>query len=60
MTKPESLSLVYCVTSFGKIIGTYANFDDAAQITKTTVAKGRLAELVPQPIIYILNANQNV
>lgn len=52
----SELNLVYCVTSYGKIIGTYANFDDAAQITKATVAKGRLSELVPCPIVYSLNS----
>lgn len=52
----EPLSMVFCVTSFGRIIGVYSNADDAFQVQMQYTQKGRVAELVPQPIIYPLTA----
>lgn len=53
--KIEQIKMVYCVTSYGKVVGVYADSQDAFQIQMSMINKGRLAELVPMPIIYPLN-----
>lgn len=54
--KNENLALAYVVTCFGKVVGVYANADDAFQAQMNLVNKGRIAELVPSPVIYPLKA----
>lgn len=55
----EQIKMVYCVTSYGKIVGVYAVSDDAFQVQMQMINKGRLAELVPMPIVYPLNSSEN-
>lgn len=50
----SKIAIVYCVTSFGKIVGVYASSEDAFVAQMALVNKGRIAELVPSPIIYSL------
>ena len=50
--QPQQIAIVYCVVSFGKIIGVYANPNDAFQIQMQWTNKGRVAEMVPQQIVY--------
>lgn len=51
----EALTMVFCVTSFGKIVGVYADANDAFQNQMQLTNKGRVAELVPFQITYPLN-----
>lgn len=51
----EALTMVFCVTSFGKIIGVYADANDAFQTQMQWTNKGRVAELVPMQITYPIN-----
>lgn len=44
--------LVYCVINYGRIVGCYANADDASEIQKQLIAKNQLADIVVRPLIY--------
>lgn len=48
----DKIAVVYCVTCYGRVLGVYASADDAFQVQMASVNKGRVAELVPMPIIY--------
>lgn len=52
---PQQIAMVYCVTSFGKIVAVYADPNDAFQTQMQWTNKGRVAELVPQQIVYHFN-----
>ena len=54
--QPQKIAFVYCVTSFGKIVGVYADPNDAFQIQMQWTNKGRVAEMVPQQIVYPLKS----
>lgn len=44
-------NIVYVVTSYGKVIGCYADPKDAFDAQMLAINKNRLCELVPCPII---------
>lgn len=44
-------TLVYVVTSYGKVMGVYADPQDAFSAQMVFIQKNRLCELVPSPII---------
>lgn len=48
----EKIAVVYCVTCYGKLVGVYADSNEAFQVQMNMVNKSRIAELVPMPIIY--------
>lgn len=47
----EETKIVYVVTSYGKVIGCYADSQDAFALQMLRVNKGQIAELVPCPVI---------
>lgn len=44
-------NLVYVVTSYGKVMGVYADPKDAFDAQLLAINKGRLSELIPSPVI---------
>ena len=51
----NGLNLVYVVTSYGRIVGVYADSKDAFDVQMLSINKNRLAEMVPCPVIYPQN-----
>lgn len=46
--KPQ---VVYIVQRWNQIIGVYANFNDAAEITQTSIAKGQVCDIITKSVL---------
>ncbi len=47
----QNAQVVYIVQRWNNIVGVYSKFEDAAQVTTASVAKGQVCDIIIKPVM---------